>query len=108
MRNTVGLGSRHSSASSASDRTRPVRAITSRTLNVLSRTAMLMVFGLQTIPQYETVVPSNKNPAMLIDCHNHLGVDLYFYCNGHSPYCQDLPAMVTEGRHCGVDRWIVF
>ena len=45
---------------------------------------------------------------MLIDCHNHLGVDLYFYCNGYSPYCQDLPALFTEGRHCGVDRWLVF
>ncbi|MDI1334910.1 MAG: amidohydrolase family protein [Lacunisphaera sp.] len=45
---------------------------------------------------------------MIIDCHNHLGVDLYFYLNGYSPYAQDLPAMVTEGRHCGVDRWIVF
>ena len=45
---------------------------------------------------------------MLIDCHNHLGVDLFFYLNGYHPYAQDLPAMVTEGRHCGVDRWIVF
>ena len=45
---------------------------------------------------------------MLIDCHNHLGVDLFFYLNGYSPYAQDLPAMVTEGRHCGVDRWVVF
>ena len=45
---------------------------------------------------------------MLIDCHNHLGVDLFFYLNGYHPYCQDLPAMVTEGRHCGVDRWVVF
>lgn len=45
---------------------------------------------------------------MLIDCHNHLGVDLFFYCNGYHPYCQDLPAMYTEGRHCGVDAWVVF
>jgi predicted TIM-barrel fold metal-dependent hydrolase len=45
---------------------------------------------------------------MLIDCHNHLGVDLFFYCNGYHPYAQDLPALVTEGRHCGVDRWLVF
>lgn len=45
---------------------------------------------------------------MLIDCHNHLGVDLYFYANTYSPYCQDLPAMVTEGTRCGVDRWVVF
>jgi predicted TIM-barrel fold metal-dependent hydrolase len=45
---------------------------------------------------------------MIIDCHNHLGVDLFFYLNGYSPYAQDLPALVTEGRHCGVDRWVVF
>ncbi len=76
--------------------------------NALSITAMLMVFGLQTKSQCETIIPSNKIPFMLIDCHNHLGVDLFFYCNGYSPYAQDLPALVTEGRHCGVDRWIVF
>jgi predicted TIM-barrel fold metal-dependent hydrolase len=45
---------------------------------------------------------------VLIDCHNHLGVDLFFYLNGYHPYAQDLPAMVTEGRHCGIDRWVVF
>ncbi|MCF3650493.1 amidohydrolase family protein [Synoicihabitans lomoniglobus] len=45
---------------------------------------------------------------MIIDCHNHLGVDLFFYLNGFHPYAQDLPAMVTEGRHGGVDRWVVF
>ena len=45
---------------------------------------------------------------MIIDCHNHLGVDLYFYLNGYHPYAQDLPAMVSEGRNCGVDRWLVF
>lgn len=45
---------------------------------------------------------------MVIDCHNHLGVDLYFYLNGYSPYAQDLPALVTEGRHCGIDRFVVF
>jgi predicted TIM-barrel fold metal-dependent hydrolase len=45
---------------------------------------------------------------MLIDGHNHLGVDLFFYLNGYHPYAQDLPALVTEGRHCGVDRWVVF
>lgn len=45
---------------------------------------------------------------MIIDCHNHLGADLYFYLNGYHPYAQDLPTLVTEGRHCGVDRWVVF
>jgi hypothetical protein len=28
---------------------------------------------------------------VLIDCHNHLGVDLFFYLNGYHPYAQDLP-----------------
>lgn len=45
---------------------------------------------------------------MIIDCHNHLGVDLFFYLNGYHPYAQDLPALVTEGRHCGISRWVVF
>ena len=33
---------------------------------------------------------------------------MFFYLNGFHPYAQDLPAMVTEGRHCGIDRWVVF
>lgn len=45
---------------------------------------------------------------MLIDCHNHLGTDLLFYFRGFYPYAQDLPALVTEGRRQGVDRWVVF
>ena len=45
---------------------------------------------------------------MLIDCHNHLGADLFFYLNGYYPYAQDLLALVTEGRRHGVDRWVVF
>lgn len=45
---------------------------------------------------------------MLIDCHNHIGADLFFYLNTYHPYAQDLPAMVTEARRHGVDRWVVF
>lgn len=45
---------------------------------------------------------------MIIDCHNHLGSDLFFYFNGYYPYAQDLPALVTEGRRLRVDRWVVF
>jgi len=45
---------------------------------------------------------------LIFDCHNHLGVDLFFYLNGYHPYAQDLPTLVTEGRHCRVDRWVVF
>jgi len=46
--------------------------------------------------------------APLFDCHNHLGVDLFFYLNAYHPYAQDLPALVTEGQHCGISRWVVF
>lgn len=45
---------------------------------------------------------------MLIDCHNHLGADLFFYLNGYHPYAQDLPALATEGGRHGIDRWVVF
>lgn len=45
---------------------------------------------------------------MLIDAHNHLGADLFFYLNGFYPYAQDLPALVTEGRRHGISRWVVF
>lgn len=45
---------------------------------------------------------------MIIDCHNHLGVDLLFYLRGEYPYAQHLNTMVAEGRALGVDRWIVF
>src|SRR5688572_7891016 len=73
-----------------------------------SRTAMLIGFGLHLVSQCGMPVSSNKMASMLIDCHNHLGVDLFFYLNGYHPYAQDLPAMVTEGRHCGISRWVVF
>ncbi|ATC65794.1 hypothetical protein CMV30_18590 [Nibricoccus aquaticus] len=45
---------------------------------------------------------------MLIDCHNHLGTDLFFYLNGFYPYAQDLNALATEGGRHGIDRWVVF
>jgi len=45
---------------------------------------------------------------VLIDSHNHLGADLFFYLNGFYPYAQDLPALVTDGRRHGIDRWVVF
>lgn len=51
----------------------------------------------------------HSSPArMIIDCHNHIGADLFFYLNGYYPYGQDLPALVTGGRRHGVDRWVVF
>jgi predicted TIM-barrel fold metal-dependent hydrolase len=45
---------------------------------------------------------------MIIDCHNHVGVDLLFYLHGGFPYAQHLSAMIAEGEALGVDRWIVF
>jgi predicted TIM-barrel fold metal-dependent hydrolase len=45
---------------------------------------------------------------MIIDCHNHLGVDLMFYLRGEFPYAQDICRMAHEGAAAGVDRWIVF
>ncbi len=45
---------------------------------------------------------------MIIDCHNHVGVDVLFYLHGDFPYAQHLTAMVEEGGALGVDRWIVF
>jgi predicted TIM-barrel fold metal-dependent hydrolase len=45
---------------------------------------------------------------MLIDSHNHIGADLFFYLNGFYPYAQDLPALINEGSRHGVDRWVVF
>lgn len=44
----------------------------------------------------------------VIDCHNHVGADVFFYVNGFHPYAQDLPHLVAEGRRLGVGRWIVF
>lgn len=52
--------------------------------------------------------PLASPTAVLIDCHNHLGTDLFFYLNGFYPYAQDLNALVTEGRRHGIDRWVVF
>lgn len=45
---------------------------------------------------------------MIIDCHNHVGVDVLFYLHGDFPYAQHLVAMVEEGGALGVDRWVVF
>ncbi len=45
---------------------------------------------------------------MIIDCHNHLGVEMYFYLRGEFPYAQHLNTMIAEGSALGVDRWIVF
>lgn len=45
---------------------------------------------------------------MIIDCHNHIGADLFLYLNGFYPYAQDLVTLVNSGRRLGIDRWVVF
>ncbi|NUN96006.1 MAG: amidohydrolase family protein [Candidatus Omnitrophica bacterium] len=45
---------------------------------------------------------------MLIDCHNHVGVELSAYLRGEFPYGQHLATMVAEGGALGIDRWVVF
>jgi hypothetical protein len=45
---------------------------------------------------------------MLIDCHNHVGIELVSYLSSAFPYGQHLQTMVQEGRELGVRRWIVF
>lgn len=45
---------------------------------------------------------------MIIDCHNHVGVELLHYLRGDFPYAQQLESLVREGDALGVQRWIVF
>lgn len=44
----------------------------------------------------------------IIDCHNHVGVELLLYLTKGFPYAQHLETLVREGRALGVGRWIVF
>jgi len=45
---------------------------------------------------------------MIIDSHNHIGVDLQVYLRGHFPYAQHLSDLEREGKSLGIERWIVF
>lgn len=45
---------------------------------------------------------------MVIDGHNHAGVELQAYLRGHYPYAQSLPDMVAAGQALGVTHWVVF
>ncbi len=45
---------------------------------------------------------------MLIDVHNHIGVEFLTYLRGEFPYCQDVPTLLAQGRACGVSHWVVF
>ena len=45
---------------------------------------------------------------MLIDCHNHLGVELGSYLREEFPYAQHLETLVREGQAHGIERFVVF
>lgn len=45
---------------------------------------------------------------MIIDCHNHTGVELLLYLRNEFPYAQQLVDLVSHGRECGVTHFIVF
>ena len=40
---------------------------------------------------------------MIIDSHNHLGVDLQMRLRGHFPYAQHLPDLEREGKTPGIE-----
>ncbi|MEO6906950.1 MAG: hypothetical protein ABI210_03580, partial [Abditibacteriaceae bacterium] len=44
----------------------------------------------------------------MIDCHNHIGVELSSYFYGNFPYAQQLEDMVTHGGKLSIRRWVVF
>jgi predicted TIM-barrel fold metal-dependent hydrolase len=45
---------------------------------------------------------------MLIDCHNHVGVELLTYLRGEYPYAQSLTGLHADGTGQGVNRFVVF
>jgi len=45
---------------------------------------------------------------MIIDCHNHIGVDLGLYGRGEFPYAQHAETLARQGEPLGITRWIVF
>jgi predicted TIM-barrel fold metal-dependent hydrolase len=45
---------------------------------------------------------------MILDCHNHIGVELGNYMAGNYPYGQDLPTLVNLDPAGRVDRWVLF
>lgn len=44
----------------------------------------------------------------MIDCHTHVGVDLFFYLNGHVPYGIDFRSLVEQARRNGFERVLAF
>ena len=47
-------------------------------------------------------------PSRIIDCHNHIGVELLFYLHGDHPYAQDVSAMVENVGSQRLTDWVVF
>lgn len=43
-----------------------------------------------------------------IDCHTHVGVDQWFYLNGHFPYAIDYRSLVEQSARNGFQRVLVF
>lgn len=46
--------------------------------------------------------------APLVDCHNHLGVELGAYLRGHYPYAQSVPQLLIEGDAAAISHFLVF
>lgn len=46
---------------------------------------------------------NKKSNFDLIDIHNHVGVDLLFYLNGHYPYAQSWPVLAKEADANGIE-----
>ena len=45
---------------------------------------------------------------MIIDCHNHTGIELSMYLQGAFPYGQQLIDLITQGQELGIDKFVVF
>lgn len=45
---------------------------------------------------------------MLIDCHNHLGMELHQYLRGEFPYAQHFSTLLEDGARNGIARFVVF
>ena len=45
---------------------------------------------------------------MRIDCHVHIGIELYYYFNSWAPYCLDIPRLFIETQSSGIDQFVVF
>ena len=51
---------------------------------------------------------TKKSNLDLIDIHNHVGVDLLFYLNGHHPYAQSWLVLAKEAEANGIGMLGVF